>query len=259
MDGPRNRERLPLKNNSFTEDPRIDRVEEFDDRSLGFRVRERLTPSQIGRPRSYTWRVRTVLDQAMQGACVGFAWAHDLVARPAEVSGISARFARETIYWRAQQRDRYPGGSYPGASPIMGGTSVLAAAKVVRDLGYIREYRWATRLEELLAVLGYHGPVVLGCRWPRGMHAPDSRSFVAPTGSQMGSHCVLLTGVKVVRASGGALDPDRSWFTFQNSWGTDWGDEGRGRILVSDLEPLLDGADMCVPWGQTTLPRPQGS
>lgn len=241
---------FPLKNGESTEDPRSDRVEEFDARSLDYRVRELLRPSQLEHPRSYTWRVTQSLDQGGAGACVGFAWAHELVARPAEMKGVSADFAHDVLYWSAQKRDRYPGGSYPGASPIASGTSVLAGAKVAKSLGFIREYRWCTQFEELVAVLGYKGPVVLGCPWFQGMRTPDPDGFVAPTGRRIGGHCSLLNGVRIVRSADGELDPVASWVRFHNSYGLDWGDHGSAKVLFTEMPKLLKQADMCVPIGR---------
>ena len=236
-----------LKNGQTTDDPRADRILEFDPRSLDYRVRELLAPERLENPRSYTWRVTKTLDQGGAGACVGFAWAHDLIARPIEIDDIDDRFAFESIYLAAQQRDRYPGGEYPRAEPIMGGTSVLAGAKVLADLGYVKEYRWATTLTELLAAVSFLGPVVFGCTWYQDMRQPDTDAFITPTGSRLGGHCLLLHGLRVRRNDDGTLDERRSYLKIHNSFGADWGDNGTAKLRLADLEPLLEKADMCVP------------
>ncbi|MGB3473106.1 MAG: hypothetical protein WBA51_20005 [Erythrobacter sp.] len=235
-----------MKNGQTSDDPRLARITEFDDRSLEYRIRAELTPEQFAHPRSYSWRTRTALDQGFSGACVGFAWAHELISRPAEVTGVTARFAKEMIYWEAQKRDAYPGGAYPGASPLAFGTSVLAAAKIVRDLGLIGSYHWATNAEELVATLGYKGPVVFGCSWFEGMQNCGRDGLCTPTGRRSGAHCVLLNGVKIVRTANGSVDYDRSIVRFQNSFGRDWGDQGCGKLRLQDLPKLTEGADMCV-------------
>lgn len=179
-----------LRDGTWTEDARLDLVSEPDVRNDEYGVLGVLTEEQLARPRSFTWRVTKVLDQGSQGACVGFAWAHELLARPAPVTrmDVDARFAKEHIYWAAQRRDRYPGGAYPGAKPLMAGTSTLAGAKVVKDMGYMKEYRWARTLEETIAALAFKGPVLLGGTWFSGLHNPDSEGFVTPTGSWRGGH-----------------------------------------------------------------------
>jgi hypothetical protein len=242
--------RLILKNNTITEDPRLDRIEEFDSLSLDYKVLNLLKPGQLENPRSYTWRVSTTLDQGFSGSCVGFCWAHDLLSRPVEILGITSRYAQEVIYWGAQKRDKYPGGSYPGAHPIAFGTSVLAGAKVIKDLGYIEEYRWATSRQELVAAIAYKGPVVLGCKWFERMRKPDQTGFVEATGRPIGRHCILLYSVKIRKLSNGAIDEANSFIRLQNSFGPDWGNRGCAKINLEAFSPLLDGADMCVPIGR---------
>lgn len=236
-----------LKNGHRTADIRADRVLEFDPRSLNYRVKDLLKAHQLDRPRSYTWRVAATLDQGGGGACVGFAWAHELIARPIEVPAIDAAFAYETIYLAAQLRDRYPGGEYPGADPIRGGTSVLAGAKVVADLGFLEEYRWATTRTELLAAVSYLGPVVFGCAWYQDMRRPNAHGFIHPTGSRLGAHCLLINGLRIRRLPDGSLDEHLSYLRIHNSFGPDWGHNGSAKLRIEYLDPLLKKADMCVP------------
>jgi hypothetical protein len=231
-----------LRDGSDTSDPRIDRIDDKDPRSRGYPISDLLLASQYAKPRSYTWRCELWLDQGFEGSCVGFAWAHELAARPAAVEGLTARFAREQIYFEAQRRDRFPGGAYPGATPFAEGTSVVAAAKVVAALGYIHEYRWAFDLRDLIVAVGYRGPAVFGCRWYRDMQRPAADGVAAPTGPLVGNHCVLLNGVKIVRGADGSPDEQASFFRFRNSFGTDWGAGVTGILRFAAGWPLGVGA-----------------
>ena len=122
---------MKLKDGTEVQDPRLGRLVQFDERSRGFPIRALVE----GKPlRSYTWRVGAWLDQGAEGACVGFAFGHELYARPV-VTPVSAGYAREEIYWKAQRIDPWPGGMYPDATPQYEGTSILAGAQVCQSLG----------------------------------------------------------------------------------------------------------------------------
>ena len=241
-----------LKDGSRISDLRLDRLVEFDERSLGFPLTEVLEPRL--RPRSYTWRVSkdTVLDQGPDGACVGFAVANELLARPSEVrfgGGAKAyRFAKQTIYWEAQKIDPWPGGSYPGADPFYEGTSILAGVKIAQRLGYFKEYRWTFNLHDLVIGLGYNGPAVLGVNWMTGMYYPDAKGFVRPEGQVAGGHAVLARGVKLKfnrhnfdwwNRTWDDVDQDASYVLFRNSWGPGYGLNGDFKMTLPDLDVLL--------------------
>lgn len=216
-----------LRDGSIAGDPRLARIVQFDERSRQYPVRATIGATK--KPRSYTWRCGQHLDQGDEGACVGFSLTHELIARPAEVRGLDAKFAREQVYWEAQKLDEWAGGSYPGASPQYEGTSVLAGMKVLRKLGYIEEYRWAFGLDDLVMAVGYSGPAVLGVSWYEGMFAPWSCGHLHVQGQWMGGHAILCKGVSV---------KDQT-FTLHNSWGTGWGDGGDAKISWSEMARLL--------------------
>jgi hypothetical protein len=255
--GPAARAPVRLRDGSVTGDARADRIEQADARSTGYPVAAAL-PARP--PRSYTWRLRTVLDQGGDGACVGFAWAHYLLGRPLELSGIDADYARDRIYLPAQRVDRFPGGEYPGAVPLMAGTSVLAGARVVRAAGLIREYLWAGNVAELLAAVAWLGPAVIGCGLHRGMLSPDRWGWVRPTGARVGKHAYVLRGLRMLpTGSGDAWDTDRSWALLQNSFGPSWGRGGACRITVADLARLWPGTEACIPIAGRRAGRPRSS
>jgi hypothetical protein len=218
---------MKLKDGTKVKDPRLDRLIQFDERSRRFPIKA-IVPKK---PRSYTWRCNTVLNQGSEGSCVGHGIAHELLARPSEVSPseVDHRYAKEIIYWGAQQEDEWPGGSYPGAKPFYEGTSVLAGVKVVQAIGWIKEYRWGFSLNDLILGVGHHGPAVLGIAWLEGMSDTDDKGFIHATGSEQGGHCILCR----------ALDVKKEYFTLRNSWGKEWGLAGDCKISFKDMEKLL--------------------
>lgn len=210
------------------------RIPDFDEKSRGFRVTAVIPPELP--LRSYTWSIEHFLDQGSEGACVGFAFAHELIARPFPIwaDAIKAR----QIYWDAQHIDEWDGGAYPGAAFFYEGTSVLAGAKILYQQKYYREYRWAFSEREVALALGYRGPVVLGINWYTGMVRPDVDGFIRPTGQIEGGHAILTP----------SLSLKGNFYWLHNSWGRSWGLGGRAKILRHDLARLLSEAgEACMP------------
>lgn len=228
--------------------PGLGRREHFDDRSRAYPIRARLTAAHFRTPRSFTWACSTVLDQGSEGSCVGHAWAHEIAARPKVHPADHALAMR--IYNRAQQTDPW------ADTPPAEGTDVLDGAKAGVEFGYYSEYRWAFGLEEVVATIGYLGPVVLGISWYDGMFAPDARGLIAITGQVAGGHAILANGVNVrwpatlpiAQRSFANLNQDVSTVRLHNSWGAAWGVGGEAFLRLSDLQRLLSqGGEACIP------------
>lgn len=218
---------VQLKNNTVTKDRRLDRVVQFDEKSRSFPIRQLVATKA---PRSYTWRVDTWLDQGQEGACVGFSWSHELAGRPKVVKNITNDSARK-VYNRARQLDEWPGESYDG-------TSVLAGAKAIQETGYVKEYRWAFGLNDLILAVGYQGPAVLGVNWYEGMFDTDQKGFIHVTGDIAGGHAIICHGVNV----------KEKYFKLHNSWGKDWGVNGECKISFDDMNRLLrEYGEACIP------------
>ena len=199
------------------------------------------TVGSTKKPRSYTWRCLEYFDQGQEGACVGFAMAHELVARPKEIKHLSNNFAREQIYWEAQKIDPWEGGSYPGASPVYEGTSVLGGVKILKKLGYIDSFKWAFGLNDLVMAVGYSGPAVLGIPWYEGMFSPHTCGYLHTDGAAMGGHAILCNGVDVKART----------FTVHNSWGSTWGSGGDALISWDEMEKLLhQQGEAVIPMGR---------
>lgn len=226
----------------------FDRAVYFDERSRNYPITAGISTYPL---RGYTWSCAAFNDQGQQGACVGFAWSHELTARPYPVPTDNA-LAR-SIYLRAQQIDEWAGEDYSG-------TSVLAGAKATKELlntsgqAYLQEYRWAFGINDLLLALGYKGPAVLGLNWYSGMFNTDSAGFIRKTGSWVGGHAILARGCSLVWVDKNGprqysnLDTQRSYVLLRNSWGADWGTNGDAKISVADLDALLrENGDACVP------------
>jgi len=211
-----------------TLDPRLDRLPEFDERSRQFRAVEGIEDKPF---RSYTWSVPVSLNQGREGACVGFAWAHEIAARPWPDANITNDYAIAIYRW-AQQNDHLPGEDYEG-------TSVLAGAKAVSEwLDRIREYRWAFGLDDVRRTLGYRGPLVLGLNWYSDMRQTDADGFVHASGEVIGGHAILAYSVS----------EKGKYVRLWNSWGRGWGQGSSCKVSFDDLGRLLDErGEACIP------------
>lgn len=227
----------------------FDRIEQFDERSRSFRATVGLETLPL---RSYSWRCNAWNDQGKEGACVGFAWSHELAARPYEYPA-DATVARQ-IYNKAKFLDPWEGEAYDG-------TSVLAGVQALQELlvnkkgeKLIEEYRWAFGIEDLVRALGYKGPAVLGVQWWSGMFTTDANGFIKPVGQIAGGHAILARGVKIVKidkskpATWDNVDMDKSYIILRNSWGQDWGLAGDARISLRDMDTILQAnGEACIP------------
>jgi hypothetical protein len=190
-------------------------------------------------PRSYTWRCDFVLDQGVEGACVGHGFTHEMIARPVIVNkwprpnfgaGNAQAFAFELYEW-CRRNDEFPGEDYSG-------TSVAAGAKGMELAGALDEYRWTSDVDEMAVAVSHKGPVVAGINWYTGMFNPDTSNFLHKTGQLEGGHCLLINGYSLRKQA----------FRIHQSWGQDWGDFGEAWIDHDDMGALLEeDGEVCLP------------
>lgn len=195
------------------------------------------------------WQEGIVLDQGEEGACVGFGWTAELLAEPFTPNPQPpldvAQKTAQKYYKLAQKADEWPGENYSG-------TSVLAGARIMKQYGFIGEYRWCFSVEDIRDAIIFEGPVVLGIPWYEEMYQTLDNGLVKVGGKKVGGHCILLTGYDPSMQIG---DHKYEVFRWRNSWGKDYGLNGSGFIRIEDLRDLIDrSGEACVPM-QRTVPH----
>jgi hypothetical protein len=237
-----------LKDGSTVHDRRLDRIPSADRRTLNYPVSDALSADQQT-PINRDWLFpdnTTVLNQEREGACVGAGITHELMCFPVPIPNLDMTFAREKIYWVAQETDPWPGGSYPGATPNYEGTGVLYGVQAAVNLGYYQQYRWATSEKDMALALGYLGPAIIGVDWYEGMFDPDDNGFIHVRGNKMGGHCCLVTGINIDTPTGRTSRISApGYYTIHNSWGSEWGDNGNCKISRADMKKLLNNNGPC--------------
>lgn len=202
---------------------RLGRHLHFDERSWNFPVRL-LKGAAI---RTRTWERRTKpFDQGELGSCTGNGAAGVACTEPYRQAGLRYTEAlAKKVYSRATRDDTIVG-VWP---PKDTGSTVLGAMKAMRDLGLAKGYHWCFGLDEVLKTLSTLGPVEVGVNWYEGFDKPDARGLVKVGGSIRGGHAFEVLGV----------DAERKLVWGINSWGPDWGLEGRFAFSWKDLDRLL--------------------
>lgn len=169
-----------------------------------------------------------VLDQGESSMCGGAAGEGWLSAGPVRnLTGPDYK----TLYHEAQLVDEWP-----GTEPDYFGTSVRAIFKVLKARGFVSEYRWAFTLDDALAHILLHGPMVFGTTWYEGMMEADKSGFVTIKGEPVGGHAYLVNG-----ANRDKKCPDGTVGAFRcvQSWGKGWGQQGRFWLSFKDATALI--------------------
>jgi len=228
-------------------DPRLGRHVRHDSRSLAYQVKAK-DPAQLKSIRHE--RHIPTLDQGNLGSCTGNAatgalgtgvfWEdgqHVLNATDALVDETYA----VNVYSDATKIDPYQG-FYP---PNDTGSDGLSVAKTLQNRALISGYVHATSFEAALTALS-QSAVIGGIEWRSDMFRPDPDGRVHITGTIQGGHEIVFDELDV--------ENQRVWF--HNSWGENWGVDGRGYLTWGDFKTLLDRGGDITQFVPVTQPAP---
>lgn len=231
-------ERHKLRDGTVTFDRRLDRCREFDERSRDYPLQLTRAPEWANK----VWMLRRQYygDQKWEGACVEFGITHELASQPivVPVPKLQVIRSKHLIYYPAQQRDPWPGGSYPGADPFYEGTSVLSGLKVATELGFYSGFRWTFNMDGHVNGVLADGPAVIGIEMTEGMMSTDPAGLMKDEGSEVGGHCMAwigcLFGHKLTKQH-----KKMDLAVLPQSWGLGFGDRGRVYMELGELENRL--------------------
>lgn len=245
--------------------PNLGRLVEHDPRSLAYA--HPVLPKSAIQDADWTRRA-PILDQGQLGSCTGSAatgaLGTDSAGRTAATtvtigtSGAAASRGLFTagdhqldeafavaLYSLATVLDGIPG-QYP---PTDTGSSGIGVAKALKAVGLATGYTHAFSLAALNTAL-QTGPVIIGIPWLNSMFntAADGRILVDQASGVAGGHELEIAQYDAMLGE--------YWLT--NSWGTTWGDQGRGYLTATDLTWLLSQqGDVTVPvWSTAPAPTP---
>ena len=86
------------------------------------------------------------------------------------------------VYSQASQLDTLLG-QWPSQDT---GSTILAAMKALRVLGYANGYHWCFGLDDVLKTLSTLGPVEVGLSWYEGFDKPNASGLVKLRGAPSG-------------------------------------------------------------------------
>lgn len=202
-----------------------------DPRDRNFRLSPPLAPVD----RTFrSWLVKKpVLDQGPTSQCVAYSGvaylkAHPVVNKPVDMV---------ELYQACRKVDEWPGEDYDG-------TSVRALFKTFKTRGYVDSYHWAWDVFTVVQHVLTTGPVVMGTTWKEQMFYPGKNGYIRAVGPDIGGHAYLIVCVNTRRKNpDGTVGAAR----ILNSWGEDWGQQGRAWISFADLDMLIkDSGEACA-------------
>lgn len=207
---------------------------------------------KVTNPWIKSWESKWTSDQGREGACVGHGLTTDAVASPYPgyhtLTTEQVNTFAHLMYKWFQTMDPWSGEDYEG-------TSVDAGFKGMRQLGWIKEWRWLETVDRIRDAVLQVGPVVLGVDWTENMYETRPSGLVEIGGTKVGGHCITIIGYHPgMRIAGEDWNARYEVFKWKNSWGTGYGKNGVGYITRNDLATLMAaGGEAAIAMGRSRV------
>ncbi len=177
---------------------------------------------------SKQWSSPYVLNQGSSYKCVAYALTMQMLMGPTYILSEydkkrSVNFING-LYKRIQLNDRKPGEAYEG-------TWIEDGLKLLVKEGYYTSFKWAVSKDIVLDTLSNRGPLV--CRiymgWIKSVNRQNGKATVDMSNRKY-AHAIIMN----------EIDVERKLVWFLNSYGENYGCEGRFNITFNDLNMMMD-------------------
>jgi hypothetical protein len=158
------------------------------------------------------------LDQKETPHCVGFSMANFGINYP--VSTPHTNEDAHAYYYECKVVDGEPNAE--------NGSYIRTAAKVLKNKGIIEGYAFAPDMATIKYWLLNKGCMIVGTIWNYDMFNVKEDGTIGIGGETLGGHAYLLNEWR-----------SDNYIGIQNSWGDDWGKNGKAYIAASDFEKLF--------------------
>jgi len=158
------------------------------------------------------------LDQGKTPHCVGFSMADFGINYPVKTDYVNED--GHNFYYICKEIE--------GKPLEETGTTMRCAAKALRQIGRIDRYAFAANIDEIKYWVLNKSPMIVGTIWTEKMSFPNENNIISVEGEIVGGHAYLINEWR-----------EDGYIGIQNSWGKDWGINGKAYISVVDFEKIF--------------------
>jgi hypothetical protein len=158
------------------------------------------------------------LNQEETPHCTGFSMANFGINYP--TSTLYTDIDAHSFYYKCKEMDGEPNQE--------NGSSIRTVAKVLKNTRRVSAYAFAPDMATIKWWLLNKGPLIVGTTWTSDMFIVKKDNTINIGDDIVGGHAYLLNEWR-----------SDNYIGIQNSWGYDWGKNGKAYISASDFEKLF--------------------